>query len=156
MLANRISLAVIVAAVLGNAIHIGLGAMATVGGWQGFAHEFRQHFANTACFPCSIFFVIFMNVFWYGGPFYLSIALCGVRSVAILSSALMMNVGLIVLDIAWYYSGNSRDWHVVLAPIVLGGIAFVGVIILLVVHRTFPQHSRAQIAENPRQGNKAT
>lgn len=129
-------IAAVLAALTGNATHIYLGALTIVGGWPAFVAQFKKQFELTACFSCSVETSIFMYVIWYGGPFYLlSIAAFLTRSVRTIIATILAIGGLIALDIAWYYSGNSKDWYVVLAPFVLSGIALAGLIVLFLVNR---------------------
>jgi len=125
----------LVAAVCGNFTHVYLGAL-TLGGWQEFIRQFKRGYELTACFDCHVQNDIFMYIVWAGGPFYLlAIATFTTRSTAVLVTTLLSIVGLVGLDLMLYFGGNSKDWYVTLAPLILGPISFVGLVLLLLAGR---------------------
>jgi|SRR6266850_2334658 len=147
---KAIPISSVVAAICGNAVHIHFGAMTIVGGWPAFIGQFKKGFELTACLACTVFLDIFMYIVWFGGPFYLlSIAAFTTRSVPVMVGSLLCIAGLVGLDAVWYYSGNSRDWYVVLSPIVLGGIALVGLIFLLFAGRAARGTSAVETPTRP-------
>ena len=142
-------IATFLAAICGNATHVYLGALTIVGGWPAFVSQFKRGYELTACFSCTVQNNIFMYVVWFGGPFYLlSIAAFATRSVPVIAATLISVAGLIVLDVSWYYSGNSKDWYIVLSPLVLGGIALIGLIVLLLAGRSRREQSTEKGAVN--------
>ena len=125
-------IATLLAAIGANATHIYLHAL-SVGGWAEFVRQLARGYKLTACFSCTVKSDIFTFVFWYGGPFYLLvIAAFATRAMPPIVATLLSVVGLGLLDVAWYFNENSRDWYVVLSPILLGGIATVGLVVLLI------------------------
>jgi hypothetical protein len=147
---RTIRIASVVAAICGNAVHIHFGAMTIVGGWPAFISQFKKGFELTACLACTVFFDVFMYVVWFGCPFYLlGIAAFTTRSVPVIIGSLLSVVSLVCLDAVWYYSGNSRDWYVVLSPVALGGIALVGFLVLLFAGRAGRGASGVQTSARP-------
>lgn len=130
--------ATVLAAIAGNLTHLhlyvtALYASAGHGGWTEFGDSLKKSFESSACLPCSIFTDLAALIGWIGGPFYILCIVLFFRSASLHVAALLSILGLIALDQVWFNASNTKDWYTTLAPIYLGSISTVVLVLLLVV-----------------------
>jgi len=123
--------AAVACALFGNLVHFALGAM-SVGGWPTFIDQQISGYRLSKCPECTLELALFKHVIWIGWPFYmLCIVALANRSITMLGLTLGAIAGLIALDAAWFDATTSKDWYVVLAPLLfIGPVAIAGLVFL--------------------------
>ena len=117
--------ALILVSLAGVLVHWGIKARFHLGfgGWPEVWRQEFFHFRNTACMSCAI--VSYVIGWLYISTPYLITAVGGVllRSVPAIVVLILLTVGLMYLDVSEYARTNSKDWYMLLSPLLLSAVA---------------------------------
>jgi hypothetical protein len=116
------------------------------GGWPEVWRQEFYAFDNNKCMPCWV--ALYIMGWLYSCAPYIVTAAGGIflRSSAAVAVLILLTVGLIALNVEWYFTENSRDWYLALSPFILTPIAFGCLLIAWIVDKV---RSSGKLSKEP-------